>query len=251
MMLRPPTRSSFSLAPATIARFADELQPPAKLGRRCADKGRARNRAGQSLTDTIAHAQLRFAAVAGLSPGARGTLPAARVLRLAVVACRCRLTSVGVFCVGHLGAIRAPAGARHGVTVYFGSAQLLHAAPGSGHRAQCARVASFASVAAVPRGVPIEAASQPPPRAWISATLATRRLWRMVSRLCASPRAIAWAVTTEVYATVPARYWLSVSCTERSADLTVCSWTSTCCSRMRSAASSSSTCWNAVSTVCR
>ena len=44
--------------------------------------------------------------------------------------------------------------------------------------------------AAVPFPVPREAAFQPPPSAWMSATLAVRRFWRMVSSVCAS--ASAW-----------------------------------------------------------
>ena len=46
--------------------------------------------------------------------------------------------------------------------------------------------------------LPSVAASQPPPSAWMSATLATSRLWRMPSSVCASPSATVCAVTTEV-----------------------------------------------------
>src|SRR5580700_290754 len=55
-----------------------------------------------------------------------------------------------------------------------------------------------ASCAAVPPLVPSVAAFQPPPSAWIRATLAVRRLWRRVRSVWASLSAMVWAVTTEV-----------------------------------------------------
>ena len=55
-----------------------------------------------------------------------------------------------------------------------------------------------ASAAAVPFFWPSDAASQPPPSAWMSATLAVRRFCRIVSRLWASPSATVCAVTTVV-----------------------------------------------------
>src|SRR5579872_2643718 len=67
-------------------------------------------------------------------------------------------------------------------------------------RAQCPRAAACPepSVAPVPLAVPSELALHPPPSASIRATLATRRLWRMLRSVCASASAIVCAVITEV-----------------------------------------------------
>src|SRR3954465_9649085 len=93
--------------------------------------------------------------------------------------------------------------------------------------------------------------SQPPPRPWISATLASSRLCRILTAVCALARAAVCATTTLVNGTVPALYWLKIMRSASCAEVTAISCAAACSARMRSAASWSSTCCSPVSTAWR